>query len=127
MEAKEVVRQAVVSLDKHKAADIRIIGVTDITSIADYFVIAEGTSSTQVKALSDYVEEELGQQGVTPLRVEGYNASNWILMDYGTVLVHVFQRETRQFYDLERLWRDGSPLDPAACLEAPEGQGTQDS
>ena len=127
MEAKEVVRQAVVSLDKHKAADIRIIGVTDITSIADYFVIAEGTSSTQVKARSDYVEEELGQQGVTPLRVEGYNASNWILMDYGTVLVHVFQRETRQFYDLERLWRDGSPLDPAAFLEAPEGQGTQDS
>lgn len=124
MEAKELVRQAVVSLDKHKAADIRIIGVTDITSIADYFVIAEGTSSTQVKALSNYVEEELGQKGVTPLRVEGYNASNWILMDYGAVLVHVFQRETRQFYDLERLWRDGSPLDPAAFLEEPEGQDT---
>ena len=127
MEPKALAGLAVASLDKHKAEDIKVIGVTELTSIADYFVIASGTSTTQVKALSDYVEEELGQQGVTPLRVEGYNASNWILMDYGTVLVHVFQRETRQFYDLERLWRDGSPLDPAAFLEAPEGQGTQDS
>ncbi len=110
MEAKELTRCVVASLDKHKAADIRIIGVTDVTSLADYFVIAEGTSSTQVKALSDYVETELEEKGVTPLRVEGYNASNWILMDYGTVIVHVFQGETRQFYDLERLWKDGEQL-----------------
>ena len=79
MEAKDIAKSAVVSLDKHKAADIKVIGVTDITSLADYFIIAEGTSSTQVKALSDYVEFELGEQGVKPLRVEGYNASNWIL------------------------------------------------
>ena len=73
MEAKDIAKSAVVSLDKHKAADIKVIGVTDITSLADYFIIAEGTSSTQVKALSDYVEFELGEQGVKPLRVEGYS------------------------------------------------------
>ena len=66
MEAKDIAKSAVVSLDKHKAADIKVIGVTDITSLADYFIIAEGTSSTQVKALSDYVEFELGEQGVKP-------------------------------------------------------------
>ncbi len=110
MEAKELVRQIAASLDRHKAADIRVIGVTDITSIADYFVIAAGTSSTQVKALSDYVETELGEKGVSPLRTEGYHSSTWILMDYGTVIVHIFQEETRRFYDLERLWKDGAPL-----------------
>ena len=110
MEAKDIAKSAVVSLDKHKAADIKVIGVTDITSLADYFIIAEGTSSTQVKALSDYVEFELGEQGVKPLRVEGYNASNWILMDYGPVILHVFRGEPRQFYDLERLWKDGAQL-----------------
>lgn len=120
MEAKDIVKQAVVSLDKHKATDIKVIGVTDVTSIADYFVIAEGTSSTQVKALSDYLETELAQQGITPLRIEGYHASNWILMDYGTVLIHVFQGETRQFYDLERLWKDGVQLDTADFLDSVE-------
>ena len=120
MEAKDIAKSAVVSLDKHKAADIKIIGVTDITSLADYFIIAEGTSSTQVKALSDYVEFELGELGIKPLRVEGYNASNWILMDYGTVILHVFQGETRQFYDLERLWKDGEQLLLEEFLGQPE-------
>ena len=120
MEAKDIAKSAVVSLDKHKAADIKVIGVTDITSLADYFIIAEGTSSTQVKALSDYVEFELGEQGVKPLRVEGYNAYNWILMDYGTVILHVFQGETRQFYDLERLWKDGEQLPLDEFLGQPE-------
>ena len=120
MEAKDIAKSAVVSLDKHKAADIKVIGVTDITSLADYFIIAEGTSSTQVKALSDYVEFELGEQGVKPLRVEGYNASNWILMDYGTVILHVFQGETRQFYDLERLWKYGEQLPLDEFLGQPE-------
>ena len=120
MEAKDIAKSAVVSLDKHKAADIKAIGVTDITSLADYFIIAEGTSSTQVKALSDYVEFELGEQGVKPLRVEGYNASNWILMYYGTVILHVFQGESRQFYDLERLWTDGEQLPLDEFLGQPE-------
>ena len=73
-------------------------------------MIAAGTSSTQVKALADYVEYELGQQGIKPRRVEGYSSSSWILIDYGSVIVHVFYEETRAFYDLERLWKDGEQL-----------------
>lgn len=110
MESRELVRQIAASLDKHKAQDLKIIGVRDLTVIADYFVIAAGTSSTQVKALADYVEYELGQQGIKPRRVEGYSSSSWILIDYGSVIVHVFYEETRAFYDLERLWKDGEQL-----------------
>ena len=75
LEAKEIVSGIVTSLDKHKAPDIRVIGVTDVTTIADYFVIAAGTSSTQVKSLTDYVEEEMEEKGVRPLRTEGYHLS----------------------------------------------------
>lgn len=110
MESRELVRQIAASLDKHKAQDLKVIGVRDLTVIADYFVIAAGTSSTQVKALADYVEYELGQQGIKPRRVEGYSSSSWILIDYGSVIVHVFYEETRAFYDLERLWKDGEQL-----------------
>ena len=116
MEPKALAGLAVASLDKHKAEDIKVIGVTELTSIADYFVIASGTSTTQVKARSDDVEEELGREGQEPRRIEGYAASNWILMDYGAVVVHIFQAETRTFYDLERLWKDGRQLEAAAFL-----------
>ncbi len=111
MENKTLVSGIVTSLDTHKAENIQVIGVTDLTSIADYFVIANGTSNTQVKALTDYVQDELEEQGVTPLRVEGYMSGNWILLDYGSVVVHIFREDTRSFYDLERLWQDGTALD----------------
>lgn len=117
LEVKKIVSGIVTSLDKHKAQDIRVIEVTDVTSIADYFVIAAGTSSTQVKSLTDYVEEEMEEKGIRPMRKEGYHSSTWILLDYGTVVVHVFQEETRRFYDLERLWKDGCPLDASGFLE----------
>lgn len=111
MENKELVSRIVTSLDKHKAENIQVIGITDLTSIADYFVIANGTSNTQVKSLTDYVEEELKEAGVLPQRVEGYGSASWILMDYGSVVAHVFKEDTRQFYDLERLWKDGRRID----------------
>ncbi len=111
METIEIVKQLVCSLDKHKAHDIRVIQVTEITSLADYFVIAAGSSSTQVRALVDYAEMEMGQLGVHPLRTEGYQNSQWTLLDFGQVVVHVFQEETRSFYDLERLWKDGKEID----------------
>ena len=120
MEPKTLAGLAVISLDKHKAEEIKVIGVTELTSIADYFVIASGTSTTQVKALSDYLEEELGKAGQQPRRIEGYAASNWILMDYGAVVVHIFQAETRSFYDLERLWKDGEQLPLDEFLGQPE-------
>lgn len=111
MENKELVSRIVTSLDKHKAENIQVIGITDLTSIADYFVIANGSSNTQVKSLTDYVETELKEADVLPTRVEGYGSASWILMDYGSVVVHVFKEDTRQFYDLERLWKDGRQID----------------
>ena len=111
MENKDLVSGIVTSLDTHKADNIQVIGVAGLTSITDYFVIANGSSNTQVKALADYVEDELKKAGVSPLRVEGYASASWVLMDYGSVVVHVFREDTRQFYDLERLWKDGTQLD----------------
>lgn len=104
---QETVKKIVESLDRHKAQNIRILEVSKVTSIADYFIMASGTSSTQVQALADYVEDELAPHGLVPLRKEGYASATWILLDYASVVVHVFREDTRQFYDLERLWKDG--------------------
>ncbi len=120
METRELVKQLVQSLDKHKAEDIQVIRVADVTIIAEYFVIATGTSSTHVRALADYVEKELGEQGLIPRRVEGYAGSTWILIDYGSVIVHVFQPQTREYYNLERLWKDGQFVDIAQFVEREE-------
>ena len=117
METRELVTRLVRSLDTHKALDMKVLQVTEVTSLADYFIIASGTGSTNVRALADYAEFELGQQGVKPLRIEGYQTSQWILSDYGTVVVHIFQKETRQFYDLEHLWKDGREVDVNSFLE----------
>lgn len=119
-EANELMTQIVRSLDRHKALDIKALCVHEVTPITDYFVIAEGTGSTQVRALSDYVEEELKALSVTPLRKEGYPSSSWVLMDYGSVILHAFQRETRQYYDLERLWKDGTSVDLSGILNSEE-------
>lgn len=107
---------AVHALDKHKAEDIRVLGVSHITSIADYFLLASGGSANQVRSLSDYVEEALAKEGKHPLRNEGYSAGDWITLDYGDVMVHVFRRETRDFYDLERLWVDATDVDVTPYL-----------
>ena len=109
--SEEIIRALVNALDKHKAGDIRVIDVADLTSLADAFVIAEGTSSTQVRALADYAEETLREAGMPPLRVEGYRSQGWIILDYGDVVAHIFHKDTRAFYDLERLWKDGKDKD----------------
>lgn len=93
-------------LDKKKATEVKVLKVRDLTVLTDYFVIASGSSSTQVKALAEEAEFQLEQQGVKPLRTEGYDSKSWILLDYGTVIVHVFYPEARDFYDLEHLWAD---------------------
>ena len=117
---REICRLAVQSLDRHKAVDIRVIHITDLTSIADYFIIAEGTSSTQVRSLSDYVETELAEHGVTPSHTEGYHGLSWVLLDYGCVVVHVFQKEARDYYNLEHLWKDGTPVPLEEFIEKTE-------
>ena len=117
MTADEVIEISVKALDSKRAENIRVIGIRDLTVIADYFVIANGTSTTQTKALADEVEYQLKEKGRTPQRIEGYQGANWIVLDYGDVVVHVFYKETRQFYDLERLWSDGENIDISHLLK----------
>ena len=104
--AKEMALIAAKALDSKKAQDIRLLHTTDVTILADYFLICTATSSTQVRALLDEVEVKLEEQGETMLRREGQRNGTWELLDYGCLIVHVFTDETRKFYDLERLWND---------------------
>jgi ribosome-associated protein len=112
MENKEIVKEAIAALQDKKAKNLEIIRIGDLTVLADYFVLAGGTSSTQVKALADEVEHRLSGKGAEPKRTEGYKGANWVVLDYIDVVVHVFHQETREFYDLERLWQDGEFLKP---------------
>lgn len=94
-----------------KAFDPKVLKITNITSIADYFVILSGSSQRQVIAIADEIEEKMHKNGYKLLHKEGYNLGNWILMDYGDVIVHIFHKEEREFYNLERLWADAEDLD----------------
>ena len=105
------------AIDDKKGQDIKIIDIHNVSVIADYFVIASGTNSNQVQAIVDNVEEQLGRAGFEAKQIEGNRISSWILMDYGEVIVHVFDEENRLFYDLERIWRDGKVLEMDAFLE----------
>ena len=105
------------AIDDKKGQDIKIIDIQNVSVIADYFVIASGTNSNQVQAIVDNVEEQLGRAGFEAKQIEGNRNSSWILMDYGDVIVHVFDEENRLFYDLERIWRDGKVLEMDAFLE----------
>ena len=117
MTSIEIGKQVVKILDEKKAEDIKLIGIRDISILADYFVIASGGSTTHVKALADEVEYQLKQLDITPDHIEGHDTKAWILLDYGSVVVHVFCGETREFYDLERLWKDGEQVDISALLK----------
>ena len=109
-DAKEMARIAVEALEEKKAEDIRIIDIAKVSVIADYFIITNGTNSNQVKAMADEVEERLGRAGHSPKHIEGYLNGNWILMDYGDIVLHIFDSQNRVFYDLERIWRDGEEV-----------------
>ncbi len=102
------------ALEDKKSEDIQLIDISGVSTIADYFVITNGTNVSQIQALADNVEEKLSIAGIRPRSVEGYNTANWILMDYNDILVHIFDRESRGFYDLERMWRDGKTVDIAS-------------
>ena len=107
MNAKEMVKLAYQALSDKKGSDIKVIDISSVTVIADYFIIADGNNASQVQAMADNVEEILGKEGYVCRQTEGYQNAGWILMDYGDVIVHVFDRQNRLFYDLERIWRDG--------------------
>ena len=109
--AKEMVKTAVAALQDKKGEDIRVIDISGVTVIADYFIIASGSNPNQVQALVDNVEEQMYKAGYDDPRVEGYNTTSWVLLDYNDVIVHVFSQDDRLFYDLERIWRDGKEID----------------
>ena len=108
--SREMAKIACHALSDKKAEEIRVIEISEISPIADYFVIATGANSNHLQAMVDAVEEELGKQGHTPKQIEGTRSSSWVLMDYRDIIVHVFSKEDRLFYDLERIWTDGKKL-----------------
>ena len=117
MTPKELAIIAAKALDDKKGKEIAAIEVTEQTTLADYFVIATGSSSTQINALCGSVEKALKEQAdEMPLRREGYRDGTWVLLDYGSVVVHVFSTEAREFYALERLWNDGTRIDLSGVL-----------
>ena len=109
--SKEMTRLAISALEDKKAEDISIIDISEVSVLADYFLIASGSNRSQIQALTDNVEEKLGRAGYAKKQIEGYDTANWILMNYGDIIVHIFDRENRLFYDLERIWRDGKRVD----------------
>lgn len=104
------------ALDSKSAQDIKVIKVEDLTIIADYFVIANGTSTTHTRGLVDEVDFQLAQKGVNVGHIEGIDGASWIAMDYGDILVHVFYRDVREQYNLEKLWSDGERVDIQSLL-----------
>ncbi len=108
---QEKIETIVKALDSKKGDDIQVLKIKDLTIISDYFVIANGNSSTQTKALADEVEFRMKEKGIMPDRTEGYQSSNWIILDYDDIIVHVFYKETRSYYNLERLWSDAEQID----------------
>ena len=109
-ESSKMTELVIDALEEKKAEDITILDISEISVLADYFVIADGNNRNQVQAMADSVEEALGRAGYEPKQIEGYQTANWILMDYKDVIIHVFSKEDRGFYDLERIWRDGKPV-----------------
>jgi ribosome-associated protein len=111
-------KMAVKALDDKKGVDIRVIDISNISTIGDYFVVCTGTSTTHVKALADEVDYQLSQKGFdAECHKEGYGTASWILLDYKDIIVHIFCGETREFYNLEHLWADGEELDIKTLLE----------
>ena len=109
---KLMAKEAILALEDKKAEDIRIIDISQVSVIADYFIIANGNNVSQIQAMADEVEEKLYKAGYPLKQKEGYRNANWVLMDFGDIIVHIFDKENRLFYDLERIWRDGSVVDP---------------
>ncbi len=109
--SREMAKLAIAALEDKKAEDIRVIDISEVSVMADFFLIAEGANRSQIQAMADNVQETLGKAGYELRQTEGYHTANWILMDFGDVIVHIFDKENRLFYNLERIWRDGKQVD----------------
>lgn len=108
--SKDLCKAAIAALEDKKAEDISVIDISEVSVLADYFLIASGSNRSQIQAMCDNVEETLGRAGNPVKQIEGYDSANWILMDFGDIIVHIFDKENRLFYDLERIWRDGKKI-----------------
>jgi len=119
----KALRIAVKAVDDKKAQDVVAMDISAVASFADYFLLCSGDSSRQIQAIADEVEEKMAANGYRPSHVEGYGNAEWILLDYFGLVVHIFSRQARAYYDLERLWRDATVLDVRKLLE-PDGAET---
>ena len=108
---RTMIKNAVDALEDKKGEDIKIIDISEVSPIADYFILASGSNRSQVQAMVDSVEEKMHKAGFHLKQVEGYDGANWILMDFTDIVVHIFDRESRDFYDLERIWKDGKLIE----------------
>ncbi len=113
----QMAKLAIQALEDKKAEDVKVIDISEVSVIADYFLIAGGTNPNQIRAMCDNVEETLGRAGFECKQIEGYDTANWILMDFGDVIVHVFDKENRLLFDLERIWRDGKIMEAKELTE----------
>lgn len=116
MNGKEMAGLVVRAMDGKKGRDIKVLETEALTTLAEYFVLCSGTSNTQIKALADAVEDTLSRAGEEPHHIEGHRDGTWVLMDYSCVVVHIFTEEAREFYDLERLWKDAREMDLSGLL-----------
>ncbi len=108
--SREMARLAIEALEDKKAEDIRVIDISEVSVLADYFIIAGGHNRNQIQAICDNVQDKLGRAGYPEKQIEGYDMANWILMDFRDVIVHIFDKENRLLYELERIWRDGKQI-----------------
>ena len=120
MEAFDILKIAANALNSKKARELNAIKVADLTVLAEYFLMCTATSSTHVRALADEVEEKLSEAGVQPHHIEG-KTTGWIVLDYGSVIIHVFSRDQREFYALDKMWSDGEQVELNVILEDSEG------
>lgn len=116
LEPLAIAEEIVKTLDMKKGSNIKLLHVTEKTVLADYFVICGGNSTTQVKGLADEVEYKLGLDGITPAHIEGHDSASWVLLDYHSVIVHVFTPDARQFYNLEKHWAEADEVDISHLL-----------
>jgi len=110
---KEALKIAIAALEEKKGENIKVIDISNVSVMADYFVIASGKNTNQIRAMADEVEEKLSKEKVEPKQIEGANSSGWILMDYRDFIIHIFNEEQRLYYDIERIWSDGKNINPA--------------
>ena len=114
MTSKEMAKVVIAALEDKKGKDIKVIDISNVSVVADYFIIASGTNRNQVQALSNNVEEKLQENKIHQRQIEGYQTASWILMDFNDVIVHIFNEEDRLFYNLEKIWLDGKVIDTDA-------------